>query len=80
MFSSGAGWKVPYVPIPPLLEQLIRTDRFTNGVPTHLYAAPREGHQWGELRHQLFKANTELEWFEKYANHRTYVWEKAPGS
>ena len=35
-----------------------------NGVPTHLYVAPREGHQWGELRHQLFKANVELEWFE----------------
>jgi dipeptidyl aminopeptidase/acylaminoacyl peptidase len=52
----------------------------SNGVPTHLYAAPREGHQWGELRHQLFKANTELEWFEKYAMSRSYVWEKAPES
>ena len=40
--------------------------------------APREGHQWGELRHQLFKANAELEWFEQYAMGRTYVWEKAP--
>ena len=30
--------------------------------------APREGHQWGELRHQLFKANTELEWFERYVH------------
>lgn len=52
----------------------------SNGVPTHLYAAPREGHQWAELRHQLFKANTELEWFEKYAMGRPYVWEKAPES
>src|SRR3954471_2203058 len=52
----------------------------SNGVPTHLYAAPREGHQWGELRHQLFKANTELEWFEKYVTGRPYVWEKAPQS
>ena len=50
----------------------------SNGVPTHLYIAPREGHHWGDLRHQLFKANTELEWFEKYAMGRTYVWEKAP--
>ena len=36
-------------------------------MPTHLYVAPREGHQWGELRHLIFKANTELEWFERYA-------------
>ena len=50
----------------------------SNGVPTHLYIAPRESHNWGDLRHQLFKANTELEWFEKYAMGRTYVWEKAP--
>lgn len=52
----------------------------TNGVPTRLYVAPREGHTWGELRHLLLKANTELEWFEKYANGRAYVWEKAPSS
>ena len=32
----------------------------SNGVPTHLYVAPREPHGWTELRHQLFKANTEL--------------------
>jgi dipeptidyl aminopeptidase/acylaminoacyl peptidase len=51
----------------------------TNGVPTYLYVAPREGHQWTELRHLIFKANTELEWFDKYALGRTYVWEKAPG-
>ena len=47
-------------------------------VPTRMYVAPREGHQWGELRHQLFKANTELEWFEQYALGRKYVWEQAP--
>jgi dipeptidyl aminopeptidase/acylaminoacyl peptidase len=50
----------------------------SNGVPTKLWIAPREPHQWGELRHLLFKANTELEWFERYAMSRTYVWEKAP--
>jgi dipeptidyl aminopeptidase/acylaminoacyl peptidase len=50
----------------------------SNGVPTRLYIAPREGHQWGELRHLLFKANTELEWFDKYALGRTHVWEKPP--
>lgn len=52
----------------------------SNGVPTHLYVAPREGHQWVELRHQIFKANTELAWFERYALGRTtYVPEQAPG-
>jgi dipeptidyl aminopeptidase/acylaminoacyl peptidase len=50
-----------------------------NGVPTHLWVAPREGHQWGELRHQIFKANTELAWFERYALGRTtYVPEQTP--
>jgi dipeptidyl aminopeptidase/acylaminoacyl peptidase len=50
----------------------------SNGVSTHLYIAPREPHNWGDLRHLLYKANTELEWFEKYAMGRTYVWEKTP--
>jgi dipeptidyl aminopeptidase/acylaminoacyl peptidase len=50
------------------------------GVPTQLLVAPNEQHQWGALVHLLRKANTELEWFEKYANHKAYVWEKAPTS
>jgi len=50
----------------------------SNGVPTHLYIAPREPHGWAELRHVLFKMNVELDWFEKYAMNRTYTWEKAP--
>ena len=49
------------------------------GVPTHLYIAPREPHGWGELRHELFKVNVELDWFEKYVTKRTYTWETAPG-
>jgi dipeptidyl aminopeptidase/acylaminoacyl peptidase len=49
-------------------------------VPTHLFVAPREGHQWGELRHLILKANTELEWFDRYALGRTYVREKVPPS
>jgi len=52
----------------------------SNHVPTHLYIAPREPHGWAELRHVLFKMNVELDWFEKYAMNRTYVWEKAPGA
>ena len=50
------------------------------GVPTHLYVAPREPHVWGELRHELFKVNVELDWFEKYVTGRAYTWEKAPGA
>jgi dipeptidyl aminopeptidase/acylaminoacyl peptidase len=51
-----------------------------NGVPTKLYIAPREPHGWQELRHQLFKMNVELEWFERWVTRRPYVWERAPGS
>ena len=50
----------------------------SNGVPTALWTAPDEGHQWVRLRHLVFKANTELEWFEKYAMGRTYTPEKTP--
>jgi dipeptidyl aminopeptidase/acylaminoacyl peptidase len=50
----------------------------SNGVPTKLYMVPREGHAWGGLRHELFKANVELEWFERYAMGRGYAWEKPP--
>ncbi len=50
----------------------------SNGVPTHLYIAPREPHGWQELQHQLFKMNVELDWFDKHVMGRTHVWEKAP--
>ncbi|MEO8071124.1 MAG: S9 family peptidase [Acidobacteriota bacterium] len=50
-----------------------------NDVPVRLLIAPREGHQWGELRHQIAKANAELEWFERYVRERPYVYERAPG-
>lgn len=50
----------------------------SNGVPTHLYLFPREPHVFNELRHQLFKVNVELDWFEKYARGQKYTWERAP--
>ncbi len=50
----------------------------SNGVPTHLYIAPRQPHGFVELRHQLFKMNVELDWFERHAMGRSYAWEKAP--
>ncbi|MPY86432.1 MAG: prolyl oligopeptidase family serine peptidase [Luteitalea sp.] len=49
-----------------------------NGVPTHLYMAPREAHGWHELRHELFKMNVELAWFEEHVTKRVYTWENAP--
>jgi dipeptidyl aminopeptidase/acylaminoacyl peptidase len=71
------GQQDPRVPMPQSVE-MYRALK-SNGVPTHLYVAPREPHVWEELRHELFKMNAELEWFEKYATHRSYTWEKAPG-
>jgi dipeptidyl aminopeptidase/acylaminoacyl peptidase len=50
----------------------------SNGVPSKLYVAPREGHGWGELRHRLFKFQIEMEWFEKWVHNRSYTWEKVP--
>jgi len=71
------GEKDPRVPSPQSVE-MYRALRSLN-VPTHLYIAPREPHGWAELRHQLFKLNTEIEWFEKYATKRPFTPEKAPG-
>jgi len=70
------GQQDPRVPMPQSVE-MYRALK-ANGVPTHLYVAPREPHVWEELRHELFKMNVELEWFEKYATKRAYTWEKAP--
>jgi len=71
------GEKDPRVPMPQSIEmyQALKS----NGIPTHLYIAPREPHGWAELRHNLYKLNAEIEWFEKYATKRSYTWEKAPG-
>jgi dipeptidyl aminopeptidase/acylaminoacyl peptidase len=70
------GERDPRVPMPQSIE-MYRALK-ANGVPTHLYVAPREPHGWGELRHQLYKLNAEIEWFEKYATNREFTWEKAP--
>ena len=66
----------PRVPLPQSIEMWRALK--SNGVPTKLYVAPREGHGWGELRHLVAKANAELEWFEKYARGRSYTPEKTP--
>jgi dipeptidyl aminopeptidase/acylaminoacyl peptidase len=71
------GEEDPRVPMPQSVE-MFRALR-SNGVPTHLYVAPRAGHGWTELRHRLFKLQIEMEWFEKWINNRAHTWEKAPG-
>lgn len=50
----------------------------SNGVPTHLYVAPEQGHGWRELQQRLFKANVELDWFERWVRGREYAWEESP--
>jgi dipeptidyl aminopeptidase/acylaminoacyl peptidase len=73
LFAGDADVRVP-------LAQSIEMYRALRSlkVPTRLYVAPREGHTWADLRHQLFKANAELEWFDRYALGRSYTWERAP--
>jgi dipeptidyl aminopeptidase/acylaminoacyl peptidase len=70
------GQNDPRVPEPQSIE-MYRALK-SNGIPTHLYVAPREPHGWQELRHVLFKMNAELDWFETNAMKRPYTWEKAP--
>ncbi len=71
------GQQDPRVPMPQSIEMWRGVKQ--QGVPTHLYVAPREPHGWRELHHRLFKANVELDWFEKWVRGRTWTWEKAPG-
>ncbi len=63
---------------PPQSVELYRALK-TNGVETHLYIAPREPHGWRELRHELFKVNVEIDWFERHVRGIEYEWETAPG-
>jgi dipeptidyl aminopeptidase/acylaminoacyl peptidase len=76
LFFAGEG--DPRVPMAQSVE-MYRALR-ANGVETRLLVAPREGHQWGELRHQLYKANAELEWFERHVRGERHQWEAAPAS
>jgi dipeptidyl aminopeptidase/acylaminoacyl peptidase len=50
------------------------------GVPSELNIAPGEGHTWLKPGHQLYKMNTELEWFEKYARNLPYTSEAVPSA
>jgi dipeptidyl aminopeptidase/acylaminoacyl peptidase len=48
------------------------------GVPSDVFIAPNEGHDWQRLDHQLSKMNIEMEWFEKHVRSRAYAWETPP--
>ena len=73
---EGVGQEDPRVPMPQSVE-MYRAVK-ANGVPTHLYVAPREGHGWRELRHRLFLANVQIEWFERWVMDREWTWEEVP--
>lgn len=48
------------------------------GVETELYLAPREPHNFTELRHRLFQMNKYMDWFSHHLLGTKYRWEKAP--
>jgi dipeptidyl aminopeptidase/acylaminoacyl peptidase len=73
LFAGEEDLRVPMSQVEEMYRGLV-----ANGVDTRFYVAPREGHQWRELRHQIFKANSELEWFDRHVMGRTYTWEQAP--
>ena len=70
------GQQDPRVPMPQSVEMYRGVK--AQGVPTHLYVAPRQGHGWRELRHRLYKGNVELDWFERWVMDREWEWEVAP--
>ncbi|UDF04881.1 S9 family peptidase [Asticcacaulis sp. AND118] len=50
------------------------------GVETELYLAPREPHNFAELRHRLFQVNKHMDWFLSRLTGQDYLWDKAPDS
>ena len=66
-FEGGNDVRVP--PTQPIM--MHRGVRAT-GTPTHLYIAPGEPHNYRRPANQLFKINTELAWFARYALEQPY--------
>jgi len=48
------------------------------GVASEVHIAPREGHDWVQPAHQLYKMNVEMEWLEKYVRNLPYTPEPIP--
>ncbi len=74
LFFSGEN--DPRVPMSQAME-LSRALK-AQGVPTEVHIAAREGHDWVQPAHQLYKMNVEMEWFEKYARNLPYTPEPIP--
>ena len=48
------------------------------GVESELYLAPREPHNFRELRHRLFQINVQMDWFSRHVLGAAYEPAKAP--
>jgi len=48
------------------------------GVASEVHIAPREGHDWVQPAHQLYKMNVEMEWVEKCVRNLPYTPEPIP--
>ncbi len=66
----------PRVPMSQAME-LSRAIR-AQGVASEVHIAPREGHDWVQPAHQLYKMNVEMEWVEKYVRNLPYTPEPIP--
>src|SRR6185436_7927217 len=61
----------------PQAQEMLRGLQY-NGVDTKLLIGAGEPHQWGHIKSQFIKANSDLEWFEKYVMKRPYTPELPP--
>lgn len=64
--------------VPPAQSIMLYRSLKALGVETELYLAPREPHNFSELRHRLFQANKHMDWFLKRLTGETYIWAPAP--
>lgn len=64
--------------VPPTQSIMLYRALKTLGVETELYLAPREPHNFAELRHRLFQVNKHMDWFLSHLTGETYDWSKAP--
>lgn len=69
LFFNGA----EDVRVPPTQAIMMYRGIRATGTPTRLYLAPGEPHGYRKPTHQLFKINTELEWFARHALEKDYT-------
>ena len=68
LFFSGAN----DVRVPPTQSILMHRAVIAAGAPSSFYLMPGEPHGFGKPANQLFKINTDLAWFARYALDQTY--------